>query len=68
MAGQSKGICHTIRHLARLFGGARRGIRTLNPEETYMSNEPDKVIYSMNRVTKRHGQREVLKDLSLIHI
>ena len=30
-----------------------------------MSNEPDKVIYSMNRVTKRHGQREVLKDISL---
>jgi ABC-type polysaccharide/polyol phosphate transport system ATPase subunit len=28
-------------------------------------NEPDKVIYSMNRVTKRHGQREVLKDISL---
>ncbi len=30
-----------------------------------MSNEPDKVIYSMNRVTKRHGQKEVLKDISL---
>ena len=30
-----------------------------------MSNEPDKVIYSMNRVTKSHGQREVLKDISL---
>jgi len=30
-----------------------------------MSNEPDKVIYSMNRVSKRHGQREVLKDISL---
>ena len=28
-------------------------------------NEPDKVIYSMSRVTKRHGQREVLKDISL---
>ena len=28
-------------------------------------NQPDKVIYSMNRVTKRHGQREVLKDISL---
>ena len=28
-------------------------------------SEPDKVIYSMNRVTKRHGQREVLKDISL---
>ncbi len=30
-----------------------------------MSNEPDKIIYSMIRVTKRHGQREVLKDISL---
>ncbi|WP_243546140.1 energy-dependent translational throttle protein EttA [Pseudodesulfovibrio tunisiensis] len=30
-----------------------------------MSNEPDKIIYSMYRVTKRHGQREVLKDISL---
>lgn len=30
-----------------------------------MSSEPDKVIYSMNRVTKRHGQKEVLKDISL---
>ena len=28
-------------------------------------NQPDKVIYSMSRVTKRHGQREVLKDISL---
>ena len=28
-------------------------------------NQPDKVIYSMNRVTKRYGQREVLKDISL---
>lgn len=28
-------------------------------------NEPDKVIYSMSRVTKRYGQREVLKDISL---
>lgn len=28
-------------------------------------SEPDKVIYSMSRVTKRHGQREVLKDISL---
>ena len=28
-------------------------------------NQPDKVIYSMHRVTKRHGQREVLKDISL---
>ena len=25
-----------------------------------MSNEPDKIIYSMIRVSKRHGQREVL--------
>ncbi len=30
-----------------------------------MSNEDNKVIYSMMRVTKRHGQREVLKDISL---
>ncbi len=30
-----------------------------------MSNEVDKIIYSMIRVTKRHGQREVLKDISL---
>jgi len=30
-----------------------------------MSNEQEKVIYSMHRVTKRHGQREVLKDISL---
>ncbi|MDR1659041.1 MAG: ATP-binding cassette domain-containing protein, partial [Desulfovibrio sp.] len=30
-----------------------------------MGNEPDKVIYSMIRVSKRHGQKEVLKDISL---
>jgi len=30
-----------------------------------MSNEPDKIIYSMIRVGKRHGQREILKDISL---
>ncbi len=30
-----------------------------------MSNEVNKVIYSMVRVTKRHGQREVLKDITL---
>ncbi len=30
-----------------------------------MSNEQEKVIYSMHRVTKRHGQREVLKDITL---
>ncbi|CCH47493.1 energy-dependent translational throttle protein EttA [Pseudodesulfovibrio piezophilus] len=30
-----------------------------------MSNEAEKIIYSMNRVTKRHGQREVLKSISL---
>ena len=30
-----------------------------------MSNEPDKIIYSMIRVTKRHGQKEVLNDISL---
>ncbi|HIU16989.1 MAG TPA: energy-dependent translational throttle protein EttA [Candidatus Avidesulfovibrio excrementigallinarum] len=29
------------------------------------NNEPDKIIYSMIRVGKRHGQREVLKDISL---
>ncbi|KAF1077692.1 energy-dependent translational throttle protein EttA [Halodesulfovibrio sp. MK-HDV] len=28
-------------------------------------NEPDKIIYSMVRVTKRHGQKEVLKNISL---
>ena len=28
-----------------------------------MSNEPDKIIYSMIRVSKRHGQKEVLKDI-----
>ena len=28
-------------------------------------NEPDKVIYSMVRVSKRHGQKEVLKDINL---
>ena len=30
-----------------------------------MSNETEKVIYSMIRVSKKHGQREVLKDISL---
>ncbi len=30
-----------------------------------MSNEPDKIIYSMYRVSKKHGQKEVLKDISL---
>lgn len=30
-----------------------------------MSTEPDKIIYSMIRVSKRHGQKEVLKDISL---
>ncbi len=30
-----------------------------------MANEPDKIIYSMIRVSKRHGQKEVLKDISL---
>ena len=30
-----------------------------------MSNEPDKIIYSMIRVAKKHGQKEVLKDISL---
>lgn len=30
-----------------------------------MSNEPDKIIYSMIRISKRHGQKEVLKDISL---
>lgn len=30
-----------------------------------MANEPDKIIYSMIRVSKRHGQKETLKDISL---
>lgn len=30
-----------------------------------MSNDSEKVIYSMYKVTKRHGQREVLKDITL---
>ncbi|MGL1862256.1 MAG: energy-dependent translational throttle protein EttA [Pseudodesulfovibrio sp.] len=30
-----------------------------------MSNDAEKVIYSMYKVTKRHGQREVLKNISL---
>ncbi|MGL4721932.1 MAG: energy-dependent translational throttle protein EttA [Desulfovibrionaceae bacterium] len=30
-----------------------------------MSNDAEKVIYSMSHVTKRHGQKEVLKDISL---
>ncbi len=30
-----------------------------------MSNEPDKIIYSMIRVSKHYGQRQVLKDISL---
>ncbi|MDL2285170.1 energy-dependent translational throttle protein EttA [Desulfovibrio sp. OttesenSCG-928-F07] len=30
-----------------------------------MSNEPDKIIYSMIRVSKKHGQKEVLKNISL---
>lgn len=30
-----------------------------------MSNEPNKIIYTMERVTKRYGQKEVLKDISL---
>ncbi|MDR1945738.1 MAG: energy-dependent translational throttle protein EttA [Desulfovibrio sp.] len=30
-----------------------------------MGNEPDKIIYSMIRVSKRHGQKEILKDISL---
>ncbi len=30
-----------------------------------MSNDAEKIIYSMIRVSKRHGQREVLKDISL---
>ena len=29
-----------------------------------MANEPDKVIYSMIHVSKRHGQKEILKDIS----
>ncbi|MBU4244755.1 MAG: ATP-binding cassette domain-containing protein, partial [Proteobacteria bacterium] len=30
-----------------------------------MSNDSEKIIYSMYKVTKRHGQREVLKSISL---
>ena len=30
-----------------------------------MSTEPDKIIYSMIRVSKKYGQKEVLKDISL---
>lgn len=30
-----------------------------------MANEPDKIIYSMIRVSKKYGQKEVLKDISL---
>ncbi|GHV52157.1 energy-dependent translational throttle protein EttA [Deltaproteobacteria bacterium] len=30
-----------------------------------MSQEAEKIIYSMYKVTKRHGQREVLKDITL---
>jgi ATP-binding cassette ChvD family protein len=30
-----------------------------------MSNEAEKIIYSMYKVTKRHGQKEVLKNVSL---
>lgn len=30
-----------------------------------MSNEPNKIIYTMERVTKRYGQKEILKDISL---
>ncbi|MEZ7197986.1 energy-dependent translational throttle protein EttA [Pseudodesulfovibrio karagichevae] len=30
-----------------------------------MSNEAEKIIYSMYKVTKRHGQKEVLKSVSL---
>lgn len=35
------------------------------PNGNTMSNETEKVIYSMHRVSKKHGQREVLKDISL---
>lgn len=30
-----------------------------------MANEPDKIIYTMQRVSKKHGQKEVLKDINL---
>jgi len=33
--------------------------------EVPMSNDAEKIIYSMYKVTKRHGQREVLKNISL---
>ncbi len=39
--------------------------KTFNGKIMANDNQPDKVIYSMHRVTKRHGQREVLKDISL---
>lgn len=32
-----------------------------------MANEPDKIIYSMNRVSRKHGQKEVLKDINLAY-
>jgi ATP-binding cassette ChvD family protein len=35
------------------------------PPQTGGATEPDKIIYSMIRVSKRHGQQEVLKDISL---
>ena len=42
------------------------GSQTAEPtNEVHLKNEPDKIIYSMIRVSKRHGQKEVLKDISL---
>ncbi len=42
-----------------LPGRRKRSVRNI------MSDNQEKVIYSMYKVTKRHGQREVLKDITL---
>lgn len=34
-------------------------------KETYMGNEPNKIIYSMYRVSKYHNTKQVIKDISL---
>ncbi len=55
-------------HLARAspwHGDKPPGWKRHQILRSIMSNEPDKIIYSMIRVTKRHGQKEVLKDISL---
>lgn len=48
-----------------LLPGSFRETKNSYGKSMANDNQPDKVIYSMNRVTKRHGQREVLKDISL---